>query len=490
MTADCGLAAWAERSGRQRLGGPARGSLRFVFYGRVSTEDWQDPVTSRARQRAQAQALVRGHGQVVAEFFDIGESRAVAWARRPQAAALVAALADPGRGWDAIVVGEYERAFYGSQYALMAPLFEHYGVQLWMPEAGGRVDFASEHDERAMMVLGLSSKREVTRTSIRVRTAMAAQTREQGRYLGGRPPYGYRLADAGPHPNKAHAAWGRRAHRLQPDPDTAHVVRWMFAQRLAGHSVARITRALNDAGVPCPSAADPGRNRHRSGAAWTLRTVATILGNPRYTGRQVWNRQRTDTDLADPADIALGHKQVQRWNLPGGWVISARPAHPALVSEADFIAAQDISAARGPAPTARPAAPRKRRYLLAGLLACGICGRRMESAWSNGKAAYRCRHGHTSAAPPRPGRAGNAYVREDRILPQLPAVYLLLAGTDPGARRRRRTRRGMDVPPPASAEDVIGYLREHGITLTWDPAAATLQASATEPIKTATGKAS
>jgi sugar lactone lactonase YvrE len=48
---------------------------------------------------------------------------------------------------------------------------------------------------------------------------------EQGRYLGGRPPYGYRRGDAGPHPNKAHAAWGRRAHRLEPDPDTAPVVR-------------------------------------------------------------------------------------------------------------------------------------------------------------------------------------------------------------------------------------------------------------------------
>ena len=56
---------------------------------------------------------------------------------------------------------------------------------------------------------------------------------------------GYRLGDAGPHPNKAHAAWGRRAHRLEPDPVTAPVVRWMFAQRLAGHSAARITRALN-----------------------------------------------------------------------------------------------------------------------------------------------------------------------------------------------------------------------------------------------------
>jgi len=31
---------------------------------------------------------------------------------------------------------------------------------------------------------------------------------------------------------------GRRARRLEPGPETAHVVRWIFAQRLAGHSVA------------------------------------------------------------------------------------------------------------------------------------------------------------------------------------------------------------------------------------------------------------
>ena len=132
-----GLVAWAEASGQRRTSGRAGGGLRFVFYGRVSTEDWQDPVTSRGRQREQAEALVRGHGHIVAEFFYEGESRSVAWGRRPQTAALVALLADACRVWDAIVVGEYGRAFYGSQYALMAPLFEHYGVQLWMPEAGG-----------------------------------------------------------------------------------------------------------------------------------------------------------------------------------------------------------------------------------------------------------------------------------------------------------------------------------------------------------------
>jgi site-specific DNA recombinase len=199
----------------------------------------------------------------------------------------------------------------------------------------------------------------------------------------------------------------------------------------------------------------------------------------------VWNRQRTDSELADPANTSLGHKSVRRWNLPDGWVISDRPAHPALVSEADFIAARDVSAARGPAIA--PAVPGARRYLLAGLLTCGACGRRMESAWSNGKAAYRCRHGHTSAAPPDLARPKNAYIREDRILAHLPALYLLLTGGRPA--RRRRTRRGADTRPQADAQDVIGYVRARGITLTYDPAAGTLQAGTREAIKTIIRKA-
>jgi DNA invertase Pin-like site-specific DNA recombinase len=227
----------------------------------VSTEDHQDRVTSLARQRERAAALVAGHGRIVAEFFDIGQSRTLAWVRRPQAAALVAALVDPDRGWDAIVIGEYERALYGGQYSSMAPRLEHYGVQLWMLEVGVRVDFTTADHEGTMLALGLQPKREITRTRIRVRTAMATQTREQGRYLGGRPPYGYRLSDAGPHPNKAHAAWGRRAHGLEPDPETAPIVGWMFAQK----------RPLMG-GIPCPRgdlntqprAISPDRGNHRT----------------------------------------------------------------------------------------------------------------------------------------------------------------------------------------------------------------------------------
>ena len=387
MSAEGGLAVWAERSGRRRASSlvgqspGSKGRLRFVFYGRVSTEDWQDPVASRARQRAQAEALVSGHGQIVADLFDLGKSRTVAWARRPQAAALVAQLADPGRGWGrGRGRGEIWQAFYGSQYAAMAPLFEHYGVQLWMPEVGGRVDYRSEHDEKTMTVLGLSSRREVARTSIRVRTAMAVQTREQGRYLSSSPPYGYRLTDAGPHPNKAHAAWGRRAggsSRTSP----------------------RIRR-------------------------WSAR----MISSPRRTSTRPANRSRRPRTVL-------------------------------------------------------------RQYLLAGLLACGVCGRRMESAWSNGRSAYRCRHRRaerddTGPCPPQEHLRPRGQTASAPARPAPPAHQLPSCG--PG---------GAPAPVPtsgstASPGKVIAYLREHEITITWNPAAAALQARATETAKTVTVKAS
>jgi hypothetical protein len=90
-----------------------------------------------------------------------------------------------------------------------------------MPEVGGRVDFGAEDHEQKMMALGLQSKREITRTRIRVRTAMAAQTREQGGYLGGRAPYRYRPASergpCGVGPAGAPAG-ARPADSTGPDP--------------------------------------------------------------------------------------------------------------------------------------------------------------------------------------------------------------------------------------------------------------------------------
>jgi hypothetical protein len=46
------------------------------------------------------------------------------------------------------------------------------------------------------------------------------------------------------------------------------------------------------------------------------------LQNPRYTGRQVWNRTRTDEVLIDVDDVALGHENRHRWNDPSQWAWS------------------------------------------------------------------------------------------------------------------------------------------------------------------------
>jgi len=147
-----------------------------------------------------------------------------------------------------------------------------------------------------------------------------------------------------------HAAWGRRAHRLEPDPEMEHVVRWMFAQRLAGHLVARIARALNDTGIPCPSAADPARNPHWTGAGWTVRTVASICPTRGTPAARCGTGSAPTCSSPTRPTSAWGQRPVQRWNLPDGWVISSCPAHQALVSEADFVAAQEVRAARVPAP--------------------------------------------------------------------------------------------------------------------------------------------
>ncbi|GAA0682220.1 hypothetical protein GCM10010193_39930 [Kitasatospora atroaurantiaca] len=261
-----GLASWIRESGGldQAMTRELSG-LRFAFYGRVSTEDQQDPATSRAWQLLRAESLVSGHGRVVTEFFDVGHSRSLPWARWPEAAALLAALTDPDRGFDAIVIGSSERAFHGNQFTVIAPLFEHYGVAVLIPELGGAADPAIAGHEELMVLLGILAKREVTRARIRVRSAMTVQARDQGRYLGGRPPYGYRLVDAGPHPNRAWALRGVRIRRLDVDPECGPIVRWIFIQRLGGHSIARIARALNDTAIPGPSAAD--RDRTLTGAA-------------------------------------------------------------------------------------------------------------------------------------------------------------------------------------------------------------------------------
>ena len=215
------LVAWA--AGQRRLA-PQRfaagvGGLRFAFYGRMSTVDFQDRASSCRWQRDFAAELVAEHGRIVVEFFDEGVSRRVAWPGRPQAARLLAAIADPGRGFDAVVVGEYERAFAGRQLDQLAPILRRHRIGLWLPETDGPVDFDDPRHLALIDLLGVRSQREVSRARFRTTAAMRAQVELQGRHQGGRPPYGYRLVDSGCAPEPGARAMGQTAAPAGPGSD-------------------------------------------------------------------------------------------------------------------------------------------------------------------------------------------------------------------------------------------------------------------------------
>jgi DNA invertase Pin-like site-specific DNA recombinase len=210
--------------------------IKFAFYGWVSTEDQQDPESSRSWQLTRSCALIEARGgAIVAEYFDVDKSRSIPWQRRPLATALLAELKNPDRVFDAVAVGEPHRAFYGNQYGLTLLIFDHYGVPLWVPEVGGPIDPKNEAHDLVMSVIGGMSKGERNRIKIRVKAAMGAQAKDEGRFLGGRPPYGCRIVDVGLHPNPAKAADGKRLHKLELDPQAAPVVQRIFAEFIAGH---------------------------------------------------------------------------------------------------------------------------------------------------------------------------------------------------------------------------------------------------------------
>ena len=139
------------------------------------------------------------------------------------------------------MVAEPDRAFSGTQFEGILFQFAHWRVPLWVPELGGAVDIDNDGHYMALSNYGTMSRAERNRTRLRVTNAVRAHAKH-GRWLGGRPPYGYRLGDLGPHPNPSKAASGARLHQLEVDPETAPIVRRIFAMYLSGRATSKSPR--------------------------------------------------------------------------------------------------------------------------------------------------------------------------------------------------------------------------------------------------------
>ena len=132
-------------------------------------------------------------------------------------------------------------------------------------------------------------------------------------------------------------------NRLEPDPDTAGVVKQIFCWAAAGWGATAIARRLEEMGV-----AGPTHN-----APWSSAMVRRILTNPTYCGCLTQNRSRK-----------VSYKVEKSRPLPPEEWITVEGTHPAIVSPTLFQAVQ--SSRRQTV-----------RHPLAGKAWCALCGAAM-----------------------------------------------------------------------------------------------------------------
>ena len=75
---------------------------------------------------------------ITVEFFDVGCSRRVAWEQRPHAAALLEQARAVDCAFDAVVVGEFERAFTDRQFEHVAGVWRSGGSRCGYRRQVGR----------------------------------------------------------------------------------------------------------------------------------------------------------------------------------------------------------------------------------------------------------------------------------------------------------------------------------------------------------------
>ena len=155
----------------------------------------------------------------------------------------------------------------------------------------------------------------------------------RGFFLGSKAPFGYRKVKV--------SDGAKERPTLEVDPATAPVVKEIFESSLRGNGLKEICRELNERGVT---------NR---GNRWYKGGLHYVLTNEAYTGAAVWGRTSKGEKDADPVRVE------------GAW--------PALVSKDLFESVQQ--AMRERAPKAQRPGRVGSKFLLSGLLRCGVCGR-------------------------------------------------------------------------------------------------------------------
>jgi DNA invertase Pin-like site-specific DNA recombinase len=201
--------------------------------------------------------------------------------------------------------------------------------------------------------------------------AVQRQNIKDGRFVGRMAPYGY-------------AKSPEDCHRLAIDPESAAVVRQIFAWAKVGINANEIVRRLNEEGIPTPSRYKYAKGLFASekligSEHWTTRTIDTILCDRVYAGDMVQGKTRT-----------VNYKQLL--TSENEW-ICVRDTHEPIVSRDMFDKVQAVIAEifECDKETRRKLAPYSEN-VFKGKIICAKCGHPMHRHRQNKDGTYwfRC----------------------------------------------------------------------------------------------------
>ena len=179
--------------------------------------------------------------------------------------------------------------------------------------------------------------------------------------------------------------------RIEKDPDqrVQDALKLVFAKFAELQSVRQVHVWLREEGIAMPTACHStaeGRS-----IAWRLplyNTVHNILTNPVYAGAYAFGRTMSKVSVEE------GRKRVRRGvRRPlAEWDVLLKDQHEGYISWAEFERNQRVIAnnATGKGSALARGAARHGELLLAGLLRCGHCGRKMYVAYGGKAGRYHC----------------------------------------------------------------------------------------------------
>src|SRR5215467_6947965 len=179
--------------------------------------------------------------------------------------------------------------------------------------------------------------------------------------------------------------------RIQKDPDqrVQEALKLVFSKFAEFQSARQVHIWLRDEGIELPV---KSRNTEERGIIWRLpayNTVRNILTNPIYAGAYAFGRTTSKVSVEN------GRKRVRRGlqRPQTEWDVLLKDHHEGYITWSEFERNQQVIANNTTAKgsDAATGAVRRGELLLAGLLRCGHCGRKLHVGYAGKTGRYLCR---------------------------------------------------------------------------------------------------